>query len=155
MGEWNEEVRHFMAYWFTGLIKGLKSLNEPERKVILRECGKSCAESCTTEIFLEARRQSTDMIGFLSNLADSFPEARYEQIAPDTIRVHYTYCACDLVQCGLAEDPLICECSAFNLQENFEGALEISVRVTLERSILEGAPECVLLVSLENQPEEE
>jgi len=90
------------------------------------------------------------MGAFLVALAARFPEATYEQLNSGTIRVRYTRCACDLVKCGLVKSSLICECSAYNLQENFERAWGIPVSVTRETSILQGAPQCVFLVSLES-----
>ena len=155
MPEWDEGVRHFMTYWFSGLMNGLESVDEPARRTILRECGKACAESYTAEVFQDARERSTDMEAFLAVLAARFPEATYEQLTSGTIRVRYTRCACDLVKCGLVKSSLICECSAYNLQENFERAWGIPVSVTLETSILQGAPQCVFLVSLERLFERE
>jgi hypothetical protein len=149
MPEWNEEVRHFLTYWFSGLMDGLKSVGEPARKAILRECGKACAASYTAEVFQDARERSTNMEGFLAVLAARFPEATYEQLTLDTIRVRYSRCACDLVQGGLVKTPLICGCSVYNLQENFERAWGIPVSVVLESSLLEGASQCAFLVSLE------
>ena len=150
MPEWDEGVRHFLTYWFSGLMDGLESVDEPARKAILRECGKACAASYTAEIFQDARERSTDMEAFLAILAVKFPEATYEPLTPGTIRVCYSRCACDLVKYGLVESSLICGCSAYNLQENFERAWGIPVSVMLESSILEGAPQCVFLVSLES-----
>ena len=150
MPEWDERVRHFMTYWVSGLMNGLEGVDEPARKAILRECGKACAESYTAGVFQDARERSTDVESFLAILASKFPEAAYEQLASGMIRVRYTRCACDLVKCGLVKSSLICECSAYNLQENFERAWGIPVSVTLETSILQGAPQCVFLVSPES-----
>jgi hypothetical protein len=151
MPEWDEEVKRFMTHWFSGLMNGLESVDEPARTAILRECGKACARSYTAEVFQDARKRSADMEAFLSSLAVKFPEATYTQLTSRTIRVCYTQCACDLVIYGLVKSPLICECSAYNLQENFERALGISVTVMLETAILEGAPQCAFLVSLEER----
>ena len=148
MFEWDEGVRHFLRYWFSGLVNGLRSVDESARKAILRECGKACAASYTAGIFEDARERSTDMGGFLAVLAAKFPGAAYERLDSSTIRVRYAHCACDLVRCGLVKSPLLCECSAYNLQENLERALGIPVSVTLLSSILEGAPQCAFKVSL-------
>ena len=148
MSEWDEGVRHFLLYWLSGLVNGLESVDEPARRTILRKCGKACAASYTAEVFESAREHSADMAGFLALLATKFPGAAYEQLDSSTIRVRYTNCACDLVKCGLVKSPLLCECSAYNLQENFERAWGIPVSVTLESSILEGAAQCTFKVSL-------
>jgi hypothetical protein len=148
MSEWDKEIKHFLIYWFSGFVNGLESIDEKAREVLLRACGKACARSYTAAVFQEAKEQSADMASFLDALAVRFPEARYEQLTPTTIRVRYTHCACDLVTCGLVESPLLCGCSAENLRENFRSALGTGATVTLESSILGGADECAFLVSL-------
>jgi hypothetical protein len=149
MLQWDEGVRDFLTHWFSGLMNGLESVDEVARKAILRECGKGCAVSYTAEVFQDARERSIDMEAFLAVLAAKLPEATYARLSSSTIRVGYTRCGCDLVQSGLVRSSSICGCSAYSLQENFERALGIPVSVTLESSILEGAPECAFLVSLE------
>jgi len=143
-------VGRFLTYWFSGLMNGLESVDEAARKAILQECGKACAESYTAAAFRDAWEQSVDMEDFLALLAAKFPEAIYQQLASGSIQVRYSRCACDLVTRGLVQSSLICGCSAYNLQENFERAWGIPVRVTLESSILEGGTQCAFLVSPEN-----
>jgi hypothetical protein len=147
MPEGDEGVRHFLTYWFSGWMNGLESVDEAARKAILRECGKACAESYTADVFRGAWEQSAEMEGFFALLVARFPEATYEPLASGNIRVRYSRCACDLVTEGLVTSSLICGCSAYNLQENFQRAWGIPVRVTLESSILDGAPQCAFLVS--------
>jgi predicted ArsR family transcriptional regulator len=146
--ERREELMHFMRYWFSGLLSGLEKVDEQARTMILHECGKACAESYTATVFQDAWQQSADMHAFLAELDARFPEATYKKIDPHTIQVSYSQCACDLVQCGLVQSPLICECSAYNLQENLERALETPVTVTLQASILRGEPRCLFLALL-------
>jgi hypothetical protein len=149
MPERDEGIGRFLTYWFSGLKDGLESVDEAARNAILRECGRACAESYTVQVFQDAREQSTDMAAFLALLTAKFPEATYEPLASGSIRVRYAHCACDLVTRGLVRSSLICGCSAYSLQENFERAWGIPVRVSLESSILEGAQQCEFLVSPE------
>jgi hypothetical protein len=144
-----EGLRHFMTYWFAGLVNGLEGVDNEARGTILRECGKACAHSYTVQVFQDARRHSADVDAFLARLGARFPEATYKKIDLCTIRVRYDRCECDLVKCGLVKSPLICECSAYNLKENFERALGTPVAVTIESSILRGGAWCGFLVSLE------
>jgi predicted hydrocarbon binding protein len=137
-----------MRFWFSGLISGLEKVDEPAREAILQECGKACARSYTAAVFQEARKDSDDMETFLAALGAKFRGAAYELINAETIGVRYSKCACDLVETGLIASPVICGCSAHNLRENFERALEKPVTVTLESSILQGASRCEFLVSL-------
>ncbi len=148
----DESLRHFMTYWFSGLMIGLEGVEERARETILRECGKACARSYTAQVFQDARQHSADMDAFLARLGVSFPEAAYERIGPHTIRVSYHRCECDLVTCGLVKSPLLCECSVHNLRENFERALGTPVAVTIESSILRGGSHCVFSVSLGEVP---
>jgi hypothetical protein len=148
MSEWDEGVRQFLLYWVSGLVNGLESVDESARRTILRACGKACAASYTAKVFADARERSADMGSFLAVLATKFPGAVYERLDSSTIRVRYTNCACDLVKCGLVKSPLLCECSAYNLQENLEHAWGTPVSVTLESSILGGASQCAFKVSL-------
>jgi hypothetical protein len=148
MPAWDEGLQHFMTYWFSGLMDGLEEVDDEARKTILRACGKACAHSYTVQRFQYAKRDSADLEDFLARLADKFPEARYERIAPHTIRVNYDRCECDLVKCGLVKSPLLCECSAYNLRENFERSLGTPVTVVIESSLLRGGTCCALLVSL-------
>jgi hypothetical protein len=138
----------FMRHWFSGLVNGLGAIDQEARETVLCACGKACAESYTAQVYQEAWEQSTNMDGFLSSLATRFPGATYTRVGTHTIRVNYATCECDLVKCGLIESPLICECSAYNLQENFERTLGTSVSVEIESSILSGGPCCVFRVSL-------
>ena len=138
----------FMKYWFAGLMAGLDDLDEPAREGVLRACGRACADSYSAEMFQLARRQSADLEGFLAALTQRFPEASYKVLAPGTLRVRYSFCACDLVTMGLVTSPLICCCSLHNLREDFERALGVPADVTLEASILQGAPHCSFLVRL-------
>jgi hypothetical protein len=147
--ELDEDLKQFMSFWFSGLISGLESVDGPARETILHECGRACARSYTAAVFREAKEGSADMNAFLAALAERFPDATYELLNDETIRVRYGKCACDLVETGLVTSPLICDCSAQNLKENFEQALERPITVTLESSLLRGAAQCELLVSLE------
>ena len=129
--ELDEELSKFMSFWFSGLTSGLESVDESAREAILRECGKACARSYTAGVFQEVKEHSADMGAFLASLAERFPSAGYEPLSAETIRVRYSKCACDLVETGLVTSPLICECSAHNLRENFEQALGTPVSVSL------------------------
>jgi hypothetical protein len=148
MPAWDDDVKNFMTYWFAGFVDGLSGLDEPARQRVLRACGKACARSYTAEVFRRARQSSPDLPAFLAALAASFPEAAYELVSPSEIRVRLARCACDLVVHGLVTSPLLCDCSAQNLETNFSEALGEPVEVTLETSILRGADRCAFTVKL-------
>lgn len=160
MPEIDRDLKNFMEFWFSGFASGLENIDESARDAVLRECGKACARSYTAGVFREAWNESTDMAEFLAALGERFPDASYELLdaepgarpgaepGAETIRVRYSRCGCDLVETGLVTSPLICDCSAHNLRENFAQALERPVAVTLESSILRGATRCEFSVVL-------
>jgi predicted ArsR family transcriptional regulator len=145
---WDADAQEFLRYWFAGLERGLAEIDAPARTTLLRACGQACADSYTAAVFADARQHSAGLPGFLHRLGENFPEARYDLLAPGQIEVRIQRCACDLVLRGRVRSPLLCECSLYNLKANFERALGQPVSVQMEASILQGAPECVFLVSL-------
>ncbi len=148
-----DDVAHFLSHWFSGLTKGLENLDAPSRTILLRECGMACARSYTAQVFRECwQRADGDMARFLAELATRFPGATYTPTADDVIQVRYAACGCDLVQRGWVTSPTLCECSAHNLQANFEAALETPVAVTLETSLLRGGEACVFKVQFVTNP---
>ena len=151
MSEIDPDLHEFLGYWFEGWQRGMQTLDEAPRDRVFHECGKACARSYTAQVFREARQTGTDMPSFLHNLMQRFPSAQYEWDGDKTIHVIYAQCGCDLVRLGLVKSGDFCECSAANLRENFEQALETTVHVTIEESILRGGSQCVLTVSLEKR----
>lgn len=152
MDEIDKELRHFMEYWFKGLVQGLNEIDEPSQKQLLSACGKACAHSYTADMFRDARQHSTDMDSFLKNLASRFPGAQYERAGDNLIKATCHRCGCDLVRLGWVNAPVFCECSAANLRENLEQSLGIPVQVTIESSLLRGGPCCTLIASLKDIP---
>jgi predicted ArsR family transcriptional regulator len=144
----DDALRGFMDHWFAGLIAGLAEVDEEARDTILRACGRACADSYTAQVFQEAWQQSRDLDRFLARLAERFPGATYERLESYRIRVTYSSCGCDLVRLGLVRSPLICACSAHNLQENLQRALQVRVSVKPVASILGGATRCTFQVLL-------
>ena len=139
----------FLSYWFEGLAKGLERLDAPSRTMLLRECGQACARSYTAQVFRESwERAGGDMVGFLAELATRFPASTYTLVGDDTVEVRYDACACDLVQCGWVTSPVLCECSAHNLQANFAAALGKPMTVTLKASLLRCGEACLFEVRL-------
>lgn len=148
-----EGFEHFLNYWLAGLLQGLEAIDENSRAVVLRACGTGCADSYTAQLFRDTKEQSVNLKTFLETLAQRFPEATYERTGPQEIRVTYSRCACDLVTLGFTRSPVLCQCSAFNLQANFERAFGTEVEVSLQSSILRQKSECVFVVSFQEDPE--
>jgi len=143
------ECTDFLSHWFNGLAKGLEKLDAPSRTTLLRECGQACARSYTAQVFRESwERAGGDMARFLAELATRFPASTYTLVADDIVEVCYDACGCDLVRAGWVTSPVLCECSAHNLQANFEAALGRPVTVTLKASWLRHGEACLFEVQL-------
>ncbi|MBN2148881.1 MAG: hypothetical protein JW726_15950 [Anaerolineales bacterium] len=142
------EEEDFLRYWFSGFVTGLEQMDEHSRDRMLRACGLACAQSYTAQVFRDAWQRSSDLKSFLVELAHQFHEAEYKYIDEKMIEVCYTVCGCDLVKLGWVASPMLCRCSAYNLQKNFELALERAVQVRLKTSILAGADKCTFEVVL-------
>ena len=138
-----------MRHWFAGLVEGLETIDGQARDAVLCACGQACARSYTGQVFRAAWQASDGMASFLAQLAVEFPEAAYKELDANTIEVRYAHCACDLVQNGWINSPVLCQCSAHNLRVNFEQAIGKPAAVTLQSSILDGAANCVFRVMLE------
>lgn len=147
------EDKGFLAHWFAGWVKGLENAGPDAQAVILRECGRGCALSYTARVFREVKEQSADLDSFLAALAQRFPESVYTRTGPREISAIYSRCACDLVTAGFVRSPVLCQCSAYNLQANFEQVFPAPVDVSIRASILGGAAQCVLIVSTASSPE--
>jgi hypothetical protein len=151
MDEIEKGLKEFLDFWFAGFMLGIDALDAPSRKSVLHACGKACAQSYTVQVFRDVAQRSADLDSFLRNLSERGSGSRYERARPDTIRVTYSSCGCDLVRLGLVRSPELCECSAANLKENFEQSWGAPVSVEVETSILRGGTQCVLIARLENQ----
>lgn len=138
----------FFRFWFTGWQHGLTELDDEHRNTVLKQCAKACAHSYTVSLFQDARASGSDMNSFVNSLQRLIPHATYELKNKNQIRVTYDKCGCDLVTMGLVNSPLLCQCSAYNLQENLEQSLRHPVSVQLISSILRGDQQCVLLAKL-------
>ena len=148
MSEWDVGLQGFFTHWFSGLAEGLEGVDADSRTVILSACGKACAHSYTVQIYQETRQNSSGIDSFLEALAVRLPTAHYEKVGLNSIRVTYRECGCDLVRLGLVSSPLLCECSARNLQENIECSLGRVASVEIQSSILRGGEQCVLTVTM-------
>lgn len=140
----------FMNHWFSGFEKGLEKLGSQGREDLLSQCGKACSESFTLELYKKIKEQSADTEDFFKRLADEVPEIKViETSRGQGYEIRYKECLCDLHTKGYVNCGSLCECSRQSLLYNLTTVFpDKSVRVELTDSILNGAPECVLRVSL-------
>jgi len=113
------------------------------------ECGKSCSDSYTKQIYIDEYKSSQSLDEFLHRLETRFPEAGFQVIKEnEIIELTYNFCGCDLVKNGYIKTPLICECSRQSLLYNW-GFLfgKDSVDVQIQQSILGGSSCCKFIIS--------
>ncbi|MCL2055141.1 MAG: hypothetical protein FWG90_12010 [Oscillospiraceae bacterium] len=140
----------FFKFWFEGFERSLQNIDDESRKDILKECGKSCSDSYTKQIYLDEYNASQSFDDFLSRLKKRFPEIGFKVIkSNEIIELTYNYCACDLVKSKYVETPLLCECSRQSLLYNWGSAFgRDKVTVQLQQSILGGSSSCKFLINL-------
>jgi len=134
----------FLTHWFQGFESALEQMDERNRSTLLAHCGRSCSDSYTRQIYVEAYQEAKDISDFLTRLMARFPESNF-RLSEDgkTVELTYRYCACDLAAKGYLKTPLLCECSRQSLISNWESVLGAQA-VTVERiqSILGGNDCC-------------
>lgn len=137
----------FFRHWFDGFSRALERLAPEARETLLCECAAACGRSYTTAVFQRAWADAGgDLDAFLARLAGL--HTAYERTGPDTFRLTWSRCGCDLVTAGLVRTPLLCRCSEHSLRQNLEAALGRSASVTMRSTILGGAERCVFEVKL-------
>ena len=140
----------FLKYWFEGFESSIKNLDDENRKNIFKECGKSCSNSYTKQIYIDEYKSSQSIDEFLSRLKKRFPEISFQIIKENEIvELTYKFCACDLVKNNYIKTPLLCECSRQSLLYNWGSVFgQDKVEVELQQSILRGNSCCKFLIHL-------
>ncbi|MFX0016992.1 MAG: hypothetical protein ACFFBQ_19765 [Promethearchaeota archaeon] len=147
--EWDTEFQHFLKEWFSGLIAGIEKLNDDIWPKVLELTGRACAHVHSNELFWETWEATRKLDEFLKKINEIYGEKVFEIIDDNTISVFYSKCTCPLVEHGLVDSPLLCNCSPSWLAENFESILQKPVTVTTKKTILQGAKSCNFIISWE------
>ena len=140
----------FMKYWFEGFERFIINLDDENRKNVFKECGKSCSDSYTKQIYVDEYNASQNFDDFLERLKIMFPEIGFQIIEEaKVIELTYNFCACDLVKNEYIKSPLLCECSRQSLLCNWGVVFgEDKVRIELQQSILAGDSRCKFIITL-------
>jgi len=141
---------NFLKHWFMGFERFVQNLDDESRENIFKECGKSCSDSYTKQIYMEEYSASQSIDDFLCRLKSKFPEIDFRVIKEnEIIELTYSFCACDLVKNGYVKIPLLCECSRQSLLYNWGSVFgQDKVDVQLHQSILEGNSCCKFTIHL-------
>ena len=141
---------NFMKHWFEGFERFIINLDDNNRKSVFEECGKSCSDSYTKQIYIDEYNASQNFDDFLERLKTKFPEIGFRTIKEaEIIELTYSFCACDLVKNNYIKTPLLCECSKQSLIYNWGFVFgEDKVMVELQQSILAGDSCCKFIITL-------
>jgi len=140
----------FLKYWFKGFGRFIENLDDDNRASIFKECGQSCSESYTKQIYIEEYNASTDFNDYLDKLKARFPEIDFHIIKEnEIIELTYNFCACDLVKNGYINSPYLCECSRQSLLYNWGSVFgKDKINVDLQQTILSGDSCCKFIIHI-------
>ncbi|MFX1516813.1 MAG: hypothetical protein ACFFC6_10910 [Promethearchaeota archaeon] len=148
---WSEEFKQFLKEWFSGLITGIERLNDSTWPKVLELTGRACAHVHSDALFGETWKNTQNLDDFIIKINESYRKKVFKRIDEDTIEACYSKCTCPLVEHGLVDSPLLCNCSPNWLAENFESILKKSVTITTKNTILRGAKSCNFIISIETE----
>ena len=149
--DWDETFKSFIKEWFSGLIAGIERQNDETWPKILELTGRACARVHSNELFWTTWEATRNIDDFLEKINEAYKEKVFKRQDDDTILAHYSKCTCPLVEHGLVDSPLLCNCSPSWLAENFETMLNKTVTVITENTILRGAKSCNFIISFGTQ----
>jgi len=144
---WDDEFKNFLKLWFTGLMNSIEKLENDSWPNILEMTGRACAHVHDGNSFKVAWEKTKDIDDFIIEMNNSDSEKVFKKIDSNTLSITYTRCTCPLVQAGLTNSPILCNCSPNWIIENFEPLIEKTVDVTTVQTILRGSTDCRFIVS--------
>ena len=137
-----------LADWFKGFENGIAELPEAQRETFFRECGKSCVQCGTLQIYKELYEKANgDMDGFFSE-ANELPGVRCEIIKKDSVYdLYFLECTCGLHKQGYVSTPMLCECSRQSILYVLHSLWkDRTFQVTICESILRGDRHCKMRI---------
>lgn len=133
------------AHWVRGVLDAASSLDGPARATLFGSCASRCIVGRgLLARFGEILRDAGGDIGAFFSLLGGEPGVSTEALVPGRAwAMEYASCTCPLVAGGLADDPVLCECSRrsvlFVLGELFPGS---AFEVELGETVLSGGRAC-------------
>ncbi len=125
------------------------TLSEPLRREILEDCGKQCIGASILEKAARIRRAAPDLENFLVGLNQSHIGGGTLIYAGGAIHATYSRCYCGMINGRRALiSPTYCNCSRGWFLKLFETVLKTPIKVELEQSIAQGAPDCRFRITL-------
>ncbi|UCG03981.1 MAG: hypothetical protein JSW11_08330 [Candidatus Heimdallarchaeota archaeon] len=146
-------ILEFLKQWLLGLFQGLENQPREVNTDILKSCGIACANPQAVEFFRKAWKRSQNIEQFIETLNHHYQEEVFIIKPESSIQVRYSKCYCPLRQIKLVDSSLLRNCSHFWLEEVFESALNVPVKVKIVKTMCSGANSCIFKVSLPSKDE--
>jgi hypothetical protein len=147
--EWDDNIKHFLKEWFLGLMAGIESLDDEIRPKVLEMTGRACARAHAVDLFQKTWEKTKNMDDFIPAINNAMGLEIYKKIDDKTLSAFYLKCYCPLVNIGLVNSPILCNCSPNWLLENFEAILDKQVTVITKNTVLRGADSCNFIISFD------
>jgi hypothetical protein len=147
--EWDDNTKHFLKEWFSGLMASIESLDEEIKPKVLEMTGRACARAHAVDLFKKTWEKAKNIDDFIPAINKAMRLEIYRKIDDKTLSASYSKCYCPLVNIGLVNSPILCNCSPNWLLENFETILDKQVTVTTKNTVLRGADSCNFIISIE------
>lgn len=148
IGRSDYELGKRLERWIACLIDGLDEYVDDETKArVLERCGRQCQSQHFVKKARKIYKKSEDVDEFLNEFMKVYKNLRREDYK---IYVVYPKCYCSHVN-KIPQEKLsatFCNCSKGWVKELFEGALNKSVDVIMEESIINGDKQCKLQIVL-------
>ena len=148
MTDLEEIPKKFLAGWLETLLESInKNLDEEQRKIILQETGDYCAQANASALFHQIKTQSNDIKELIKILNDRLKGTKWELTDKNKLKVVYEKCYCPIINSGMHNSSVQCDCSIGWLKKNLEILFNKDVDVELKESILRGKKQCVFEIS--------
>jgi predicted ArsR family transcriptional regulator len=151
--DWDEWIKGFLTVWINGLLQGIKEIKDSEvKQQVFRHAGAACAKAHAEILFKKSWEEAHGNFDeFLEILNRKFGEEIYTRISKGEIMASYPKCYCPLVELGLTNSPILCNCSPNWIKHNFEKILKKSVKVRKLKSILSGGGKCKFSITFKEK----
>jgi hypothetical protein len=147
--EWDANTKHFLKEWFSGLMVSIENLDKEIRPKVLEMTGRACAQAHAVDLFRKTWETAKSIDDFIPAINKAMGIEIYKKIDDKTISAVYSKCYCPLVNIGLVNSPILCNCSPNWILENFEAILDKPITVTTKNTVLRGADSCNFIISME------
>lgn len=146
--DWDIWIKEFLKNWLDGFMQGIDKIEDEQMKKHLFDLtGRSCAESHTKSLFKRTWKEVNENFdAFLPSINKNLGGEFFKKIDDNKIQATYNKCLCPLVNLGLADHNVLCNCSPNWLKENFEAILKKPVEITTEGTVLRGQKNCKFTV---------